>query len=418
MPNCPKCGKPVYFAERKCSLGYDWHPNCLRCESCNKLLHPGKHSEHHGKPYCDIPCYQALFGPGGFGRGGVESYKYFDDNTLPPMDPQERAEQLARIKQYNLYKKGIEELSCTEINGRVSFEGILKIYWGLKKPITVLSERELMRRGSQRVESVMAAVEKVRAKMRRKKEEIAKQTIEEEKEKESSTEPEEMSMRKRTSTLPMNPRVLSPPDSMDFHEDESLLNGSANSAVEKRARNRQRSNSVGKRRSRVGSFRKYKENLENEPSSFTPPYGSATNLRVSNTSKMREVIKMLLIKFKVINDPGEFSLYVVQDTGVIQACKEEEHPLMTRLKLGPNEELAKIYIMEADSSVDVSAEAAEFIKFSFTELDLFLRKYSEEEEKAIAALRKKFDDLREPLVVQISEIRRQMLLSPHKETAV
>jgi len=40
---------------------------------------------------------------------------------------------------------------------------------------------------------------------------------------------------------------------------------------------------------------------------------------------------------QVINDPGEFSLYIVQDTGVIQACKEEEHPLMTRLKLGPNE---------------------------------------------------------------------------------
>jgi len=27
-----------------------------------------------------------------------------------------RAEQLARIKQYNLYKKGIEELSCTEVS--------------------------------------------------------------------------------------------------------------------------------------------------------------------------------------------------------------------------------------------------------------------------------------------------------------
>jgi len=60
----------------------------------------------------------------------------------------------------------------------VTFEGILKIYWGLKKPITVLSERELMRRGSQRVESVMAAVEKVRARIRLRKEEMAKQTIE------------------------------------------------------------------------------------------------------------------------------------------------------------------------------------------------------------------------------------------------
>ena len=69
-------------------------------------------------------------------------------------------------------------MQILQINGRVTFEGILKIYWGLKKPITVLSERELMRRGSQRVESVMAAVEKVRARIRLRKEEMVKQTIE------------------------------------------------------------------------------------------------------------------------------------------------------------------------------------------------------------------------------------------------
>lgn len=68
-----------------------------------------------------------------------------------------------------------------QVNGRVVFEGILKIYWGLKKPITVLSERELMRRGSQRVESVMAAVEKVRARIKQRKEEVTHQKIEEEK---------------------------------------------------------------------------------------------------------------------------------------------------------------------------------------------------------------------------------------------
>ncbi|XP_026682146.1 cysteine-rich protein 1-like isoform X3 [Diaphorina citri] len=65
MPNCPKCNKPVYFAERKTSLGKDWHGSCLRCENCNKTLVPGSHSEHDGKPYCNYPCYSALFGPGG-----------------------------------------------------------------------------------------------------------------------------------------------------------------------------------------------------------------------------------------------------------------------------------------------------------------------------------------------------------------
>ncbi|KYN02327.1 Cysteine-rich protein 1 [Cyphomyrmex costatus] len=76
MPNCPKCDKPVYFAERKTSLGKDWHGSCLRCEKCNKTLTPGGHAEHEGKPYCNHPCYSALFGPGGFGRGGAESYVY------------------------------------------------------------------------------------------------------------------------------------------------------------------------------------------------------------------------------------------------------------------------------------------------------------------------------------------------------
>lgn len=52
-------------AERKTSLGKDWHGSCLRCEKCNKTLTPGSHSEHEGKPYCNHPCYSALFGPGG-----------------------------------------------------------------------------------------------------------------------------------------------------------------------------------------------------------------------------------------------------------------------------------------------------------------------------------------------------------------
>lgn len=55
----------VSTAERKTSLGKDWHSACLRCEKCNKTLTPGSHAEHDGKPYCHQPCYSALFGPGG-----------------------------------------------------------------------------------------------------------------------------------------------------------------------------------------------------------------------------------------------------------------------------------------------------------------------------------------------------------------
>uniref|UniRef100_A0A8K9V0A3 LIM zinc-binding domain-containing protein n=1 Tax=Oncorhynchus mykiss TaxID=8022 RepID=A0A8K9V0A3_ONCMY len=63
MPKCPKCTKEVYFAERVTSLGKDWHRPCLKCEKCNKTLSAGSHAEHDGKPYCNSPCYSALFGP-------------------------------------------------------------------------------------------------------------------------------------------------------------------------------------------------------------------------------------------------------------------------------------------------------------------------------------------------------------------
>jgi len=71
MPNCPKCKKVVYFAERKSSLGKDWHSSCLRCERCDKTLTPGGHAEHDGAPYCHRPCYATLFGPSGYGHGGA-----------------------------------------------------------------------------------------------------------------------------------------------------------------------------------------------------------------------------------------------------------------------------------------------------------------------------------------------------------
>ena len=99
MPNCPRCSKPVYFAERVTSLGKDWHRPCLKCEKCGKVsrlgrlwlcypwtkrwitvlfktLNAGGHSEHDERPYCNRPCYAALFGPKGFGRGGAESHVY------------------------------------------------------------------------------------------------------------------------------------------------------------------------------------------------------------------------------------------------------------------------------------------------------------------------------------------------------
>ncbi|XP_036809818.1 cysteine-rich protein 2-like isoform X5 [Oncorhynchus mykiss] len=61
---CPICGKPVYFGEKKRSLGRDYHPLCLKCQLCQRQLTPGQHAEHDEKPYC-TNCYMKTFGTRG-----------------------------------------------------------------------------------------------------------------------------------------------------------------------------------------------------------------------------------------------------------------------------------------------------------------------------------------------------------------
>lgn len=68
----------LFSAERRQSIGFDWHRQCLKCEECGKVLNPGQHAEHKESPYCHIPCYSALFGPKLFGHGStVESHQSF-----------------------------------------------------------------------------------------------------------------------------------------------------------------------------------------------------------------------------------------------------------------------------------------------------------------------------------------------------
>ncbi|CAI9726307.1 association domain-containing 2-like isoform X1 [Octopus vulgaris] len=71
-------------SERKTSLGKEWHPRCLRCDQCDKVLAPGQHAEHKGLPYCN-QCYQALYGPQmcGYGSNVFSQANYRKKLTIP-----------------------------------------------------------------------------------------------------------------------------------------------------------------------------------------------------------------------------------------------------------------------------------------------------------------------------------------------
>ncbi|CRK87873.1 CLUMA_CG001660, isoform A [Clunio marinus] len=139
MWKCNKCQKPVYFAERQQSLGFDWHPECLRCHECGKRLSPGQHAEHKGVPYCHVPCYGALFGPQLFGHGTrVESHKSYGQKINPPPKSSPgptipRTQLENKLKVYNqFYNNKSLEVKARDVNGKLILEGALRIYWGIQ----------------------------------------------------------------------------------------------------------------------------------------------------------------------------------------------------------------------------------------------------------------------------------------------
>ncbi|KAI0063293.1 LIM-domain-containing protein [Artomyces pyxidatus] len=65
-PQCPKCGKSVYFAEQVKAVGKTYHKACLRCTECGTSLDSSRLTEKDGQPLCHR-CYGKLHGPQGSG---------------------------------------------------------------------------------------------------------------------------------------------------------------------------------------------------------------------------------------------------------------------------------------------------------------------------------------------------------------
>ncbi|XP_078383622.1 ras association domain-containing protein 2-like isoform X3 [Oculina patagonica] len=351
MTECHKCGKLVYFAEQRNSLGKVWHPGCLRCEECGKRLNPGQHSEHRGIPYCNIPCYSLLFGPGGYGRGGTESYQYFADDKLTPAELDTiRNEIIPKLREYNIFFEGRKALQLTskEVGGRLILEGVLKIYWGLKIPVTLASHNlSYWRRRSQKEQNGYSR----------------------------SASKNKDGFRQRTSSLE---KVLA--------RRRSLVNKNIPDAGDQR------------------TILDFTVQSPEGRTTFIPPYGTSTNLRVTSRTKTREVIKMLMTKFQITDGPQKFNLYVVYDQGSIRQLQKEEFPLHSRLLLGPSEEAAKIFVMEADDTNNISYEVAQYIHFATPVLQAFLDKYQEEEEKEVERIKQSYMLYRQKLQERLAEI--------------
>ncbi|XP_051541888.1 ras association domain-containing protein 2b [Myxocyprinus asiaticus] len=128
---------------------------------------------------------------------------------------------------------------------------------------------------------------------------------------------------------------------------------------------------------------------------FTPAFGSVTNVRVNSCMTTAQVLRVLFNKFKIENNPDKFNLYLVHTSGERHQLKPNDHPLAVRILQGPCEQVSKIFLMETDQVEEVTYDVAQYIKFELPVLQSFITKLQEEEEREIQKLKKRYNDLRQ-----------------------
>ncbi|KAM9237507.1 ras association domain-containing protein 6 isoform 1-T1 [Dugong dugon] len=126
-----------------------------------------------------------------------------------------------------------------------------------------------------------------------------------------------------------------------------------------------------------------------ETSVFTPAFESETKVRINSNMRTEEVIKQLLQKFKIENSPQDFALYIIFSTGERRRLKKTDIPLLQRLLQGPSKEHARIFLMDKDVE-EISSDVAQYINFHFSVLESILQRINEEEKREIQRTITKF----------------------------
>lgn len=142
-----------------------------------------------------------------------------------------------------------------------------------------------------------------------------------------------------------------------------------------------------------------------ETSVFTPAYASVTSVWVTSLVNAPEVINQLLDKFKVENSPQDFALYVVRDNGERRLMLDDEFPLLARVMLGPDESVAKLFIMNRENTNEIPHEVAQYLNFSEVELLSFIQKFYEEEEREVEKIKSRYATMRQRIQARMLELK-------------
>ncbi|XP_073509756.1 ras association domain-containing protein 2 isoform X2 [Phyllobates terribilis] len=294
--------------------------------------------------------------------------EHFLDPSLVPCGKDKyisKNELLAHLKNYNFYYEGQNlQLRHREEEEELIVEGLLNIFWGLRRPI-----RLQMQDDNERIRPP----------------------------------PSSTSWHSGCNLLSQG-KVAQPATIPDIQvtevEDTPTVDDEDKESQEETPQLMRTRSDVGVRRRghlrTPGEQRRIKRHrfsinghfYNHKTSVFTPA------VRINSTMSTPQVLKLLLNKFKIENSSSEFSLYIVHTSGEKSKLKDSDYPLIARILQGPCEQVSKVFLMEKDQIEEITYDVAQYIKFEMPVLSSFIEKLKEEEDREISKLMRRYTSLR------------------------
>lgn len=295
------------------------------------------------------------------------------------------------LKTYNIYyenQKNLHILYGQTEDGQLIVEGMLDIFWGVKRPIQLKIQDDKQISSLTRLKSLDTFSSKGR--MTRWGEfddlyhisELARNQIPVSEGRNS----QEDCLSYHRSTLKLY---------TDEEPESPLLYRTMSEAALVRKRMKapmlDRKDRQNHRASINGHFYDYKTSI------FTPAFGLETKVRINSNMRTEEVIKQLLQKFKIENSPQDFALYMIFGSGEQKRLKKTDVPLLQRLLQGPSKDNARMFLMDKDAE-EISSDVAQYINVHFSLLESILQRLYEEEKREIERIIAKFKT--EKIIIQ------------------
>jgi Ras association domain-containing protein 2/4 len=80
---------------------------------------------------------------------------------------------------------------------------------------------------------------------------------------------------------------------------------------------------------------------------------------VTSQLSTQEIVSLVMEKYKVESKAENFALFIVRDNGEQKKLSNEDYPLLTRILMGPHEDVARLFLMDATETYEIRLENLE-----------------------------------------------------------